>query len=115
MRAVVMDPGSEAGTGREGGTLNDVVSFLKRLLRLRPVLVVGHKTRARGFARMTHPDLAVRMQAAAAGGGNGSEPGAMQQSCVGDAAIRVDAAVGSDLLLPDRLALRENGGIGQRR
>src|SRR3978361_1130408 len=93
---------------------NQLGSFLGgHLVGLRPVLVGRHKTRLRRLARMAHPDFAVRMQTGAAGGGNGGEPGAVQQPCVGDAAVRMDAAIGRDLFFPDRLALREDGWIGQ--
>jgi hypothetical protein len=67
------------------------------------------------FAWLAYPDLSVGVQTGTAGGGNGGEPRAMQQAGVRVAAIRVDAAIISHHLLPSRLALLEDGRIGQRR
>ena len=79
------------------------------------MLILRHEARARGFAGVAHPDLAVRMQAAAAGGGNGREPRAVQQPGVGDAAVRMQAAIGSHHLVPGRLARLQNGRIRKLR
>src|SRR4051794_36082194 len=89
---------SARGRERRAGSLRraddcDTAQRSEGLLRLRPVLVFRHEARAGRFARLAHPDLAIGMQTGTAGGRNGGEPRAMQQSGVGIAAVRVDAAV----------------------
>src|SRR5882757_6181082 len=87
---------------------------LERLACLRPVLVAQREARPLGVARIAHPDLAVRMQAAAARGGHGGAAGAMEQAGIGRPAVGVDAAIAGDDLLPRRLAPGEGGRVGER-
>src|SRR6478609_10689647 len=94
---------------------NAASSLLEGPCRLRPVLVFRHKTRPGGFTRLAHPDLAIWVQTAAAGGRNGGEPRAMQQASIGNPAVRVQAAMIGHHLVPGRLARLENARIRKRR
>src|SRR5688572_11787722 len=84
------------------------------LVRLGPVLVLELEARALGAPRGADPDLAVRVQAAAARGGHGGRAGTVQQPRVGGAAVGMETAVGDDRLVPGRLALGQGRGIVER-
>src|SRR5262249_30382067 len=79
------------------------------------MLIPRHKAGALCLARLTHPDLAVWMQTAAAGSGNGRKTRAVEQTGVRRAAVGVDPAVICDRLVPGRLAPIVDGRIIERR
>src|SRR6516164_880831 len=79
------------------------------------VLIPRHKARPLCLTRLAHPDLAVWMLTAAAGGRNRRVTRAVEQARVRGAAIGVDAAMICDRLVPGRLAPVVDGSIAQRR
>src|SRR6478752_10566508 len=99
---------SKPGPERPSAGLESLVGF-------RTMRIFRHETRARGFALVAHPNLAVRMQAGAAGGGHGAGAGAMEQARISLAAARMDAAIVRNDLFPCRLALGIDGRILQLR